>query len=193
MLLASCGRKTMNAAELVAYLNRANNGLVKEKTIDHIRYKAQLKPADYIIASEFRSREVSPDAYAKRAGQLKETLWFNLAFSAEQPEQSVLRYNVSGLDEYNQRLSYFLSRAMANIRCEAGGQELKLISYHFEPNYNLTPYDCMVVGFEWPGEPGGKDQPILLSYTDELFGNGIVRFSFLSKDLLDAPALAVKK
>jgi hypothetical protein len=185
LICTSCQKKELHSRnEYVLWVENKENGLRKEVTSGDFTYIFQFKPTDYIICKERRDADT---ATAHRMAQLEHTLWFNLYLKPKDSRKNPLKDKVSGLDEYNQRLSYFLSDAARNFSLEYDGKEMEEIGYYFENNYGLTPMDVMVVGFRIPDPDPQKD--FTISYADELFRNGIVKAGFSGKTIKNIPTL----
>jgi hypothetical protein len=112
-------------------------------------------------------------------------VWFNITLKHNNDAINPLKYKVSSIDEYNQRLEYFLNHASKEIFLEYKNFKLKPISYLFENNYSLTPNETFIVGFELPLDILPKDQMTLV-YNDLIFKNGIVKTNFKLVDVSKA-------
>ena len=99
---------------------------------------------------------------------------------------------MSGLDEYNSRLSYYLNRAQQDLKLVYGSDTLAPASYLFETNYNLTPQETMVAGFVLPQNDKEIRQPVQLAYYDRMFRNGIIKASWTPEQIKSIPALAAR-
>lgn len=181
--ISSCGKKEFHSQqEYVIWIENKENGLRREVPSGDFNYIFQFKPADYIICKERRNNDTGG-----RATQLKHSVWFNVYLQPRDSRRDPLKDKVSGLDEYNQRLNYFLSAAAKNFTLEYGGKEAEQIGYYFENNYGLTPMDVMIVGFRIPDAVPEKD--FTISYADELFGNGIIKANFPQETIINIPTL----
>ena len=97
---------------------------------------------------------------------------------------------MSSLDEYNQRLNYFLDEAKNNIWLIYDHHDtLKPASYLFETNFNLTPQETIVVGFYLPHNDGVPNSEMQLSYRDQIFKNGIIKVLYKSNVIRNIPQI----
>jgi hypothetical protein len=182
-----CGKRQLNAADYLHYVQEDKNHLKKEVKMQDMEFDIQYKPYDYIVLLESRN----DPAYdrEKRMKQLAGTAWFNISFHKTNTEISALKEGATSLDDYDQRLNYFLNYASKDIVLVYGGDTLKPVSYLFENNYNVGPVETMVVGFVFPGKDPAPLKDMQISYYDRLFHNGIIKASFSSETLKDIPNL----
>ena len=185
-IMPGCG-KTLSTSDYMKYVEKEDNGLKKSIVIDKWEYDVQYRPIDYIL-----NKEKLHDPYFKeseRRNMLKETLWFNISFKRTDGSPSPMKYDVSGLDDYNKRLDYFLNKATKDIWMIYNDKDtLYPVAYEFENNYNLAPQETMVVGFSATGK-GYELKDMQLCYNDKIFKNGIVKATFLSSDLNNIPKI----
>lgn len=181
--LVSCDKSSMNRQDYVKYIENPENGLKKELLINDWKYSVQYKPIEYLLCKENLSSS------SRRALQLKGTLWFTIQFQYTKSTVQALRLDIQSLDEYNQRLQYYLNQAQKDIEIAYGQATLYPISYLFETNYGLTPQETMIVGFALP--EGGTEitQTIHLKYHDRIFRNGIIQTQFNLKDIQKIPQI----
>lgn len=185
--LSSCSN-SMSPAGYLKYVSDEDHHLKREVTVGPWEYEIQYKPSAYIIYSENRTG-VSSDAYKKREETLKRTAWFNITFRKSHSAETPLKSDISGLEEYNSRLSYFSYEARKDIRLLYKGVEIEPMSYHFETNYGLTPQETIVVGFLLPDER--PEHELQLSLNDRVFGNGIIKATIDPADIHKAEQIEI--
>jgi hypothetical protein len=125
----------------------------------------------------------------KRRKELEGTVWFNLSLSCTDKPISILRLGIKSQEEYDERLSYYLNRAMEDVRLIYGKDTLSPASYLFENNYNLTPQETMVLGFDLPNKTSYPVKDMRLSYYDRIFDNGLVNMTFFFNSIENIPNL----
>ncbi|MGN6569630.1 MAG: hypothetical protein ACTHJ0_16845 [Flavipsychrobacter sp.] len=183
----SCGKQTLNTADYVRYIQDDKNHLKKAVKVQDMEFDIQYKPYDYIVLLESHNNAAYDKT--KRLKQLAGTAWFNISFHKTSTEMSALKDGAMSLDDYDQRLNYFLNYAAKDITLVYGGDTLKPISYLFENNYNVGPVETMVVGFIFPDKDPRPLKDMQISYYDRLFHNGIIKASFSAETLKDIPNL----
>ena len=125
----------------------------------------------------------------KRMEELKGTAWFNISFKRADNGTSPMRYNISSIEEYNQRLNYLLNEAKNDLKLVYDTTILTPVSYVFENNYNLTPQETIIVGFYLPHGEERPNKKMQLSYDDRVFKNGIIKATYSQHSLQNIPGL----
>lgn len=179
LLLTACRQEK----DPVRYAEDPEHGLRKTVVAGNTQYVVQYKPAAYIL----RKETPDPAEAETRRGQLEGMLWFNIAISVPGFNQSPLRYQVSGLEEYTARQHYYLDEAPKDIYLLYGNDTLYVNSYWFENNQNLTAHETMVVGFRLPDGNKKPDRPLRFSFYDRVFRNGIIKAVIRQEDLEAIP------
>lgn len=184
--MANCQRTSISLGpkEYVAYMDNPNHGLIKKVTLNDMIYEFHCKTPQYLA---IKQNVIDGDSKGieSRIKQLKSTLWFYVYIKSKSESVNPLKDKVSGLDEYNTRLAYFLDQAKNSFSLSSEGKRMKQIAYHFENNYGLTPYDTAILGFE----VDGYDKDYLLEYEDKLFGAGRMKITIEKQDLIELPTL----
>lgn len=187
-LLGSC-KHGLKQADYFNYVRALKNGLIKKISVDNWEYSLQYKPYDYIILIESKGK-FNKDNASKRKNELRGTAWFNISFRLKDGSVSPMRYDLNSIEDYNRRLNFFLNEAMHDIQAVYDGKDtLKQIGYLFENNYNLTPQETMIVGFELPKGEAYPEKDLQVAYNDEVFKNGIIKAIYKSEDLKKIPNL----
>lgn len=182
LLFVACEQqKSVNAKQLVKYVEDRANGFRKDVEVEQLVYTFQFKPVEFIVSKEMHGDISDSVAFNNRRKKMEGTIWFNIGLKGKGTNVNPLKMDVSGLEEYNERLSYFLVEAQRNFKLLYGNEEMQQVDYYFENNYGLTPMDVMIIGYKIPGKVPQKE--IQLAYTDGLFNNGIVKATIAAEDL----------
>jgi hypothetical protein len=105
------------------------------------------------------------------------TYWVRLNIASKNSNQNPLMLDVIDYQDYQNRLNYFLNIAEKNIQItNNNGEVLPILSYSFENSYNLKPSCDLLVCFD---NSEIKSKEIIISYFDDLFGNGIIKTTYL--------------
>jgi len=186
--LAGCRPKTLEPASYVRFLQEKGNGFRKETTVGDWTYKLQYKPPAYIYLQENGGKAVTEEDFEQRKQTLKGWLFFNLYVSHKTTHKmSPLRIISRDMTEYNAYLSYYLSENKMNFKLFTPTDTLSPSVYVFENNYNLSPEDVFVVGFQLSKD--WKPSDITVSYNDEILKTGIIKFSFAGEELTKEPTV----
>lgn len=177
LFLFSCdGVQKFSAAELDAYAGSEKSGWVQRKNYNGINYVIRYRPSSLIALSEDEPDTVR----VKRQEALNKMYRFNIDIQVEGSGESPLRHGVSGLEEYNARLDYFLNQASKDIWLIDGQDTLRPAAYWFENNHNLISHETIVLNFD---NTHIKSKEVQLAFNDRLFRNGIIKASFQKRDL----------
>lgn len=183
----SC-QQNLNRSDYSNYVSDKENDLKKVSSIDGWEFCIQYRPYDYIALMENKGMGTEHDL-DKRKSELAGTAWFNISIKRADNSNSPLRYGISSLEGYNERLNYYLNEAANDIRLTYGKDTLSPMSYLFENNYNLTPQETIVVGFSLPEGELRPCKNMRISMVDRVFRNGIINAEFSVETLEKIPAL----
>ncbi len=190
-LCASCTGKQqkLGAADYISYMENADNGFLKKVTTSDIIYHIQAKTPEYVSLKESNPESSSPESKTiqNRVKQLDSSIWFSIKVMNAKANVNPLKYNARSLQEYNERLNYFLYQAGGNFSLKYDQKEATQIAYYFENSYGVTPYETIVLGFKLSDNLYNKD--IELEYMDALFNSGIIKMSVTASDLKNKPIL----
>jgi hypothetical protein len=154
-------------------------------------YTFQYKPGTYIALKELDADSINQAVVESRARSLEHTIWFNIHFAVDGKGEDPLKYKVSGLQDYNQRLEYFLKRAAGNFQLQYGDKGMMTqAGYYFENNYNVKPEVVLIIGFKIPD--ASPQESVTLAYADELFNAGILKFNIAKETFLQIPKLSIQ-
>jgi hypothetical protein len=181
-----CCKPALKPAEYVRYVTSRDNGLKKAVEADGFEYDMQYRPHDYVVLMETKG-QASAQSIKARLAELSGTAWFTISIRRSDNKVTPLRYGITSMEEYNSRLSYLLNEASNSIWLVYGSDTLHPKSYLFENNYNLTPYETMVVGFYLPEGDVSPTKNMQLSYDDRIFKNGIIRATYTEQSLKNIP------
>lgn len=170
-----------SAEKLVAYVSSLDNGYYKEKEIDEIKFSALLKPIDFIKANE------KLKASSARISDSDDLQYFDFRISVNDFNMEFLKYDLANASDYPQRVNYCSFGMQNDIYLVDGNDTLPCVFYHFERAYNVVPFGHFVLAFE----PTDKDivKTKTLVYYDRLFNKGIIKLTFLPRDLIKVPKL----
>jgi hypothetical protein len=185
LAIAVYGSSCSGKQDVIRYTEDPDNGLNKVVTVGAISYGMQYKPAAYILKME-QLDPARKEEYEHRKQQLEGMAWFNISIRVKDFEQSPLRYQVSGLEEYNARQNYYLNEAPKDIYMLYGKDTLHVTGYWFENNQNLAAHETLIVGFQLPGKTVQPQEDMQLAFYDRVFRNGIIKTIFKKEDILDA-------
>lgn len=185
-----CNRRpaSYGPAEYVSYVESGASHLSKVINSGAWVYRVQYKPYAYIALKEQSASAIDRKKFGERVKAMNHVLWFNVSLSTKDESADPLKYQARDINEYNSRLTYFLSHAAANFHLKYGTQgEMPQAAYYFENNYSIKPEVTAIVAFEIPDSLPKED--FVLEYDDELFNSGIIKAAFENRQLSALPSL----
>lgn len=172
LLMEACTPKSLKPKDYISYLEDEENGLTRKNEINHWQYTLQYEPRDLILLRENKVGDLS------RTKELDGTLHFKFQFRYLDAGVHPLKINIKSMEEYNQRLNYFLNQAQKDFTIEYQNTELHPIGYLFETQFGLVPYETINLIFALPDGEKSLTHPFEFKYVDHCFGNGIIKYSF---------------
>jgi len=186
-----CAFNGLNPKKYIKWVENESNGLKVSKKINHFIYQVQYKPVQYIAIREALSEgKINNDIINKKLRELGQYYYFTVQISSEDGKTPMLKYNLKSTGEYYQRLNYFVSYAQSDFTLLNGYDTIPCTLYHFEENYNLTPFNRMVIGFENPNNKAVM-KDLTLIFNDNILNTGIVEFTIESKKIKKIPKLKI--
>ena len=173
--------------DFVSWVKDGHHGLNKEKTIGDIRFAAQYKPLEYVICMEERTEQVEDSLVKRKVAELKDMQYIDFKIALTNSEGELLKYNLSSLSQYEERVNYFSYKMQNDIKLVEGKDTLDCALFHFERAYDVAPYSVFVLGF--PLGKGNAETKTLV-YHDNMFKKGIIKLEFEKGDLNTIPNLA---
>lgn len=185
ILTAGCKEKKLTADEYIEWMENPENGLKITRIIGDIEFILQYKPIDYILAKEQMQKKMTKEEKEKRMMELGEMQYYHLTYSLKEGNADILKYNLTGDSEYQERVYYFSFGHQENIHLAEGRDTLPCELFHFERYYGLSPKMSFSLGFKKTSKADDKQLMIL----DEVYGSGPVKFTISSADIENIPAI----
>ena len=190
LIIASCNRQDQLApVAYVSYVESDDNQLKKKVVIGDFEYTVQLATPAYIACKELIDERgmIEPKQLTARLEELK-GYSFLLVRMGHLRKDSTRRRDIVTSQDVNGQLTYYLEQASRDLTLKVGSARLKPVTYNFENNYNLTPYNTIVAGFETGNEP----ETLELEFNDRYRNNALIKAAFSKEDILSIPSLQLK-
>ncbi len=189
LIFAGCARQELGPQAYAEWVKNAENGLRVSKQVGENEFTLQYKPAAYEVLLHDHA-PASQAALDEAVKPLEELQYFTLCIrTAERKDPA----EASALDEAdrNNRLNYLMFDMQADFALVDGKDTLPCVFYHYERNYNLSPENNILLGFEQL--PGKAEQAAdkTLIYTDQLLGSGPVQITIKAEDIQRIPRLKI--
>lgn len=169
--------------KLMAFVDDKKNGFIKSKTIGQITYSAILKPTDYLLSQK---RLEDQDTTLKKSN-FEDLQYFDLRIKIEDFHKEFIKYDLESEQEYQQRVQYCAFNMQQDIKLIDGKDTLSCVLYHYERAFDVVPYGHFVLGFETRKSVLVNTKTIF--FYDQLFNNGIIKFTFSPEIMVSEPVL----
>lgn len=167
------------------WVNDRGNGLCRSKEVSQVLYNLKFKPFEYIICQELGKENITSKEFKENYSELTGMTYFNFQIQVTDQSNEFLKYAPTNRMSYQERVMYCSFQMQNDIKLVVGLDSLPCSMYHFERTYGITPYGNFIIGFQ--------ELPIAPEYTfvfsDNLFANGIIKFSFKRELLTNVPKL----
>jgi hypothetical protein len=173
-------------SEYVSWVRDPNNGLVKDKEMDELKFSVLFKPSEYIICQEERSEKISTALCAKKLDEMSELEYYDLKIELKDGQEEILKHDLSSSSQYGKRVEYCSFQMQKDIVMLNGSDSIQCAMLHFERAFDIAPYATFLLAFP---KQKGKDENRTIILHDKLFGKGILKFQFKGRELNNLPKL----
>ncbi|MDI9320440.1 MAG: hypothetical protein QM530_08220 [Phycisphaerales bacterium] len=187
-LLACNQSKTLVPERYVQFLENAENKFVSKQVFGFKEYSIQLANPEYMVCKEVENID-SVSLLTKRIKELKGHIFFLIKIGTTEKsrkEQGGNRVSEQQLN-VNDMVAYYDQQAIVDIKLLFGTKELSPVTYVFENNYDLSPYNTIVVGFEI----GEQYENMKLNFNDRYTNTPAIRASFSKEQMTTLPKLKI--
>ena len=192
LLIACNTRNTLSPAEYVRYMDDVRHQLVRTVTEGADEYTIQLATPEYVATKELSQNNSSREqsAIKKRLNELQGYVFFIIHIGKKhgaEPTSATKLFSEAA--QADQMTMYYMQAAEKDIMLETDSKSLMPVTYNFENNYGLAPYNSIVVGFE-PGAGFGNHE-MKLVFQDRFKAHSYIQASFESGQLQHLPQLSL--
>ncbi len=185
--LWSCGCEELPPSDYVQWVNNAENGLLKEKTIPPLTVEVLYKPLAYIVANEERSNVISKEVYQGRIKELEGLQYYTLKLGIMDENLDVTNYEVTNNAEQQERLNYLSFAMQRDIKLIDGKDTLPCKLFHFERSYDLSSTRTFVLAFDQLETNQNQSKTLILDLP--YFKTGPIKLNYKTADLEAIPSL----
>jgi hypothetical protein len=168
----------------MTWVENKENGLKVEKTISDVTYTLQYKPLEYVALLDLKKEQVSKPELEKKMDEYNSMQYFTFQISAD-TQQELLKKDVKGADDYNNRINYFSFEMQKDLKLIEGTDTLNCELFHFERVYGVAPYARFVLGFAATKTTTDKT----LFYDEKIFGSGKIYLTIQAKNNNQLPVV----
>jgi hypothetical protein len=182
-------KQVMPAADFSEWVNEPENGLIATKELDGISYWFMYKPLAYeAMMRATNDSGLVRSEYAANLNTLRNTQYCLLKIKSTTGNNELLRFRLSGNEEYYRRLEYCSYNIQQDIKLIDGKDTLPCILHHYERAFGLAPEAVFTLVFE-AKDTLYKGRQKTLFFEDNLFGNGTINLNVSEESMNNIPDL----
>lgn len=180
LVVQSCGQ-SMTENEYKAWFSDPENGFVKEKVVNDLRFGVQLRPVELMMLTELKQGE---DILADQVDSLKasygNSLYFLMEVSFEDAGKrrgaDVVQSTVKSYNEFVEQVNRLSFELDDNVILVSGNDTIRPSLYHYERGYELGKKQSFLFAFPFNNEK--THEQVSFIYNDEVFKTGVNTFRF---------------
>lgn len=175
--------KFTDPEKLIDYVNDTDNGYIKIKTIDEIKYYSVLKPVEYLLAQ----KKVKENNANLKSSEFEDLQYFDLRIEIDGFNSEFIKYDLDSPASYEERVKYCAFEMQNDIKLIDGKDTLDCVLYHFERAFDVVPYGHFILGFETTKKKSIETKT--LCFDDKLFNKGMIKFTYSPQTIAKQPVL----
>jgi hypothetical protein len=179
---------TLAKNEYIQFVIDPANGLLVNKQVGNFIFSLLYKPEPFVAISNQASDSLTKENYERELNESKDLQYFTCKIKIIDHNSEFLKYKLSSMAEYEQRVDYFAFRMQQDIKLIEGKDTLDCVLYHYERNYGTAPNAVFSIGF-----PKSKNDSLVydktLSYDEKVFGLGKVNITISKENIVRIPEI----
>jgi hypothetical protein len=186
---SSSSPESLQSIEYVSWIENPENGLKQEKVIGDLSFTLQYKPLEFIALKALGPSAANAKGVQEARKEYEGMQYYTLTINNKSGINDLLKYEVSDMQEYQQRVSYFSFDMQRDLLLVEGEDSLKCRLFHYERVYGLAPYATFLLGFDLPAKKSGEVCDKVLVYRERVFETGMLKFRIKAENLNNVPEL----
>lgn len=184
VLLSSCEKKALNAAEYRAYFQDSGNGLVQEKEIDRLVFRSHFLTPQVMAVNEAHALGTGSQSIQVLTDEYSGLTYFNLTVAGGGTEHvhSVLAREGFNIEETEAYLNF---DGQKDITLLAGQDTFPCVLYNFSKTYGLAKQLNLSVAFDLPDNHQADD--LTIDWNASVFNRGLIKLRFDKNDIVNIP------
>lgn len=175
----------------VSYVKKISGSPYFNKTTEAggMQYTFQLRTPEFLAIKDavVNGQGIDGDVYAQRLQDLKGHTILLIRQKVVDNTVSPLKYLAGSVQEYQGRLQYYEYAASNDITMICNGDTLKPVSYTYENNLDIAPYNTMVIIF--PGYGNAKE--IKFEFNDKIMNHYYLHSAFETANYSRLPKIKI--
>jgi hypothetical protein len=187
VIVVSCSVQNMGPREYMQWVKSEQNGLRISKEISDYKFTLQYKPVEFEALLHLGDKPVAKPQFDSLTATIKDVQFFTFCINTPDKKDPARAISLNEAD-YNQRLNYLMFEMQNDFYLVDGKDTLPCLFYHYERNFDVSPDNNILLGFErdtLQKEIGDKT----LIYDDKILETGPVILTVKSQDIKSVPTL----
>jgi hypothetical protein len=185
----SSAPERLQPVEYVSWIENPENGMKQEKVIGDLSFTVQYKPLEFIALKTLGPSAANEKTVQEARKEYEGMQYYTLTINNNAGVSDLLKYEVSDMQEYQQRVSYFSFDMQRDLLLVEGEDSLRCRLFHYERVYGLAPYATFLLGFDLPAKKSQEVRDKLLVYRERVFETGMLKFRIKAENLNNVPEL----
>lgn len=190
LMLFSCTKdKKLKPEQYIKWVNSTSNNLVMQKQVGNYNLMLKYLPVDFLVLKEFEKPYYNIDEkeFEENKKRFADHHYFTLRVTSKDNSKSVLNNDISGYEEYGNRLNYFAFDSQDDFKLVQENDTIDCALHHFENNYGLSQINDITLVFKDNNSKGN----LTFFWKDRVLGIGTVKFLIERSELDIIPTLQI--
>lgn len=187
LLFTGCAKQTLAPSDYVKWVRDESNGLKVEKEISGHLFQLQYKPAAYEMLMQTPDNLLTRQSLSEYNASAGDLQFYTLTIVTSDHKE-ISTSGIADETEYEQRVMYMMSEMQYDFELIAGNDTLPCVFFHAERNFNISPQNNILLGFEKSNNTEKITDKTLIYY-DRLLDCGPVKLTIKAEDIENIPEL----
>jgi hypothetical protein len=174
-------------SEYVTWLETNGTQLRSEQTIGDLTYRVTRLPSDMLAL-----REAGSDASAEELAEAKShytgLIYFRLEIIANGHNGELLKKDLVSPQQYDERVRYASFGVQKDVSIKVGDDSLVCAMAQFERSFDVAPKATFLIAFD-TDENQADSSAVTILFNDQLFNNGLIRFTWNPGEINAYPSM----
>jgi hypothetical protein len=186
VLFYACAEKEADPESYRSYLTDEKNGLVQEKEVDGLIFKAQWLTPEMMALNEMKATNDKNTGWDKLMSEYQGLAYLRLSIYGNEVGNVHAALAKDGLDVETIE-AYLNFDAERDVSLLCGKDTMRAVLYNFSKTYGLARQLDLATGFDLANTDTTAD--ITLDWNTSVMNCGLLKFRFLRKDIDRIPNL----
>lgn len=186
--LISCSEpKELRMPAYLEYMEQSSAPYKKYVKAGSIEYTLQYANPEYMVSRQYADQAdtISASIVSARLQEIGKHIFFLIRIQESSDKTKKIQEQMESNGKAEEMNMYYQFEAAKDITMIADGAEYKPVTYLFENNYALTPYNTIVAGFEL----ADVASEVQIVFNDKYHNVPLIKASYSKEELSALPKL----